>query len=292
MKTLDVAGLDALRLTTQLLQRARVEDRRSGVWEAADFQWWWRKPRPSDAVDQRFWLDESGPIAAAVLTDWTTTWGLEPIAVGAVPATLREEVLSDALARADAIAVERVETLVRDDDVAGAERLRRAGFTPTDVRSGMTWMDAERRPASPPLADGLRLVDRASRSDGQHPMARRNGAETEARLRQVSLYDPGLDLAITTPAGDVAAYALFWFDPVTRVGLIEPMRVEDAWQRRGLGRVLVAEGCERLARRGATLLKVGWASPSGRALYLGSGFDDEVLCTTFARAQTTQTKRG
>ena len=36
--------------------------------------------------------------------------------------------------------------------------------------------------------------------------------------------------------GEVAGYALFWFDPVTQVGLVQPMRVEEAYQRRGLAR--------------------------------------------------------
>jgi hypothetical protein len=43
----------------------------------------------------------------------------------------------------------------------------------------------------------------------------------------------------------VAGYALFWFDPVTRVGLLEPMRVEDGYQRRGLARMLLTNGLDR-----------------------------------------------
>ena len=65
-------------------------------------------------------------------------------------------------------------------------------------------------------------------------MSRRSSEEVETRLRQCSLYDPALDLAVETADGEVAGYALFWFDPVTKVGLVEPMRVEDAYQRRGL----------------------------------------------------------
>ena len=71
---------------------------------------------------------------------------------------------------------------------------------------------------------------------GPHPMRQRNGEEVEARLRQCSLYDAALDLAVEAPDGQTAGYALFWFDPVTTVGLVEPMRVEDAFQRRGIAR--------------------------------------------------------
>ena len=104
-------------------------------------------------------------------------------------------------------------------------------------------------------------------------MRRRNGEEVEARLRQCSLYDPALDLAVETAAGEVAGYALFWFDPVTKVGLVEPMRVEDAYQRRGLARALLTTGLDRLAERGARRLKVGYATDVARRLYVGAGFD-------------------
>lgn len=103
-------------------------------------------------------------------------------------------------------------------------------------------------------------------------MRRRSGEAVEARLRQCSLYDPTLDLALETAAGEVAGYALFWFDPVTKVGLVEPMRVEDAYQRRGLARALLTTGLDRLAQRGARRLKVGYGTDAARRLYVGAGF--------------------
>ncbi len=45
------SGLEYLGLATELLQRARLADGETGVWEAADVQWWWRTPRRSDAID-------------------------------------------------------------------------------------------------------------------------------------------------------------------------------------------------------------------------------------------------
>jgi len=81
-------------------------------------------------------------------------------------------------------------------------------------------------------------------------MRRRSGEAVDARLRQCSLYVPALDLAVETGDGETAGYALFWFDPVTKVGLVEPMRVEDAYQRRGLARAMLTAGLDRLAKRG------------------------------------------
>jgi predicted N-acetyltransferase YhbS len=112
----------------------------------------------------------------------------------------------------------------------------------------------------------------------------RSGPAAEARLSEASLYDPSLDLAIRAPDGSIAGYALFWNDPVTGVGLLEPMRVEETWQRRGLARSLLTNGFDRLARKGATRFHVNWGSPPGRGLYLGAGFREAAATTSYRRS--------
>jgi hypothetical protein len=49
--------------------RARVADPFGGMWEAADVQWSWRRPRATDELALPVWFDEVGPVAAAGLTD-------------------------------------------------------------------------------------------------------------------------------------------------------------------------------------------------------------------------------
>jgi GNAT superfamily N-acetyltransferase len=233
-----------------------------------------------------FWLDERGPVAGVVLTEWARAWACDLLLVPGVsppPA----ELLARALEAVEALELDVVEMLVRDDDAQLRELLVRAGFVPGD-RSGETWMDVRERPAVAALPQEFALVDRGRAAPGPHPMRERNGDAVEARLRQCSLYDPALDLAVETAPGEAAGYALFWLDPVTAVGLVEPMRVEDAFQRRGLARVLLTTGLERLAGRGARRLKVGYATGPARALYLGSGFRQGPTSTsyTWRRAQS------
>jgi ribosomal protein S18 acetylase RimI-like enzyme len=81
---------------------------------------------------------------------------------------------------------------------------------------------------------------------------------------------------VVTDTGDVAAYSLFWMDPVTRVGLVEPMRTEDEFQRRGLGSALLSEGICRLREEGAESIKVSYRETNepARGLYHGRGFRD------------------
>jgi GNAT superfamily N-acetyltransferase len=262
-------GLERLNATTTVLQRARRADPLAGMWEAADVQWWWRRPRPTDELALPVWFDETGPVAAAGLTAWEETWQVDVFGVSA--RVDEEDVWGATLEAAAANAAGPLEVLVRADDSALVDLAIRAGFALTAELSGTTWMEPDRRP---PVAhvDGFAIVDRVTGADRPHPMIARNGELVEPRLRQCSLYDPSLDLAVEDADGRVAGYALFWFDPTTRVGLLEPMRVEDEYQRRGLARMLLTNGLDRLAREGARRLKVGFETDAARNLYLGAGF--------------------
>jgi ribosomal protein S18 acetylase RimI-like enzyme len=266
------SGFEYVILATQLLQRARLADAEAGVWEAADLQWWWRTPRRSDAVDQLFWIDDDGPVAGVVLTDWDRAWGCDAIVVPGSSTVPLPTVWARAVEAIDSLALDAVEVLVRDDDLELRALLAGAGFVADSGQSGITWMNAGDRPDVAALAEGFVLVDRAKETTRPHPMRRRSGEDVEARLRKCSLYDPGLDLAVEAADGQVAGYALFWFDPVTEVGLVEPMRVEAAYQRRGLARAMLTAGLDRLAKRGARRLKVGYATDVARGLYVGAGF--------------------
>ena len=283
IRELQASGLEYLTLATELLQRSRLSDAEAGLWEAADLQWWWRTPRRSDSIGQSFWLDDEGPVAAVVLTDWGGSWGCDAIVLpGRSPVSLAT-VWERALEAIDAVELEAVEVTARDDDVELLGLLADAGFVVAEEQSGSTWMDADERAEVTPLPEGFVLVDRDRATTGPHPMRRRNGEAVEARLRQCSLYDPALDLAVEAADEQVAGYALFWLDPVTKVGLVEPMRVEDAYQRRGLARALLAEGLDRLAQRGARRLKVGYATDVARHLYVGAGFRVTDTSTSYRR---------
>jgi len=88
----------------------------------------------------------------------------------------------------------------------------------------------------------------------------------------VSALRPGLDLAVETADGRVAGYSLYWFDPTTEVGLVEPVRVEDEFQRQGLARAMLSAGIDRLVTRGAQRVKISYQTEAAAALYQGVGF--------------------
>lgn len=277
------SGLAALSLATELLQRARLTDATAGVWEAADLHWWWRTPRRSDAVDDLFWVDDRGPVAGVVMTDWNRAWACDAITIPGVSPVPLATVWDRALEVIEGLGLEKVEVLARDDELELLGLLSGAGFVADGDGGGTTWMDASDRPDVTGLPEGFVLVDRAEPKLRAHPMRRRNGENVEARLQQCSLYDPALDLAVEAADGQTVGYALFWFDPVTAVGLVKPMRVEDPYQRRGLARAMLSEGIERLARRGARRVKVGYDTDVARALYVGAGFRVTSTETSYSR---------
>jgi predicted N-acetyltransferase YhbS len=279
---IEASGHDYLALVTDLLRRMRAGDPLAGMWEAADLQWWWRKPRRSDRLAQTFWTDDRGPAAGVVLTDWGDRWGCDPIVADEGDHQLRRAVWDTAQAKLLALRPGSVEIAVRDDDAFLRVLVLEAGFEPSEHGDTTTWMDAADVPATLPLPDGFRLADRMETAT-RHHLVPRNGPDVEQRLRQTSMYDPALDLVIWGPTGEAAAYALFWFDPVTLVGLVEPLRTEDEYQRRGLARTLLAAGLDRLVLLGAQRLKVSYVTDAAGALYRGAGFKPASTARTYTR---------
>jgi GNAT superfamily N-acetyltransferase len=221
-----------------------------------------------------------------VVTAWGDEWGCDPIVVPGVSDDVLPEMWSTAMRTIDDLGLRSVETLVPDDDQQLRDLVMRAGFEPTGERSGVMWTNADERRPTPAMPAGFMLVDRTRTAGTPHPMVQRNGPAVEERLKQCSLYDPALDLAVVTDDGHVAGYALFWFDPVTTVGLVEPVRVEEPYWRRGLARAMVLHGLDRLAHRGARRMKVGYTSDAAGALYLSCGFRDATAAHAFRRLRT------
>lgn len=264
-------GVDYLTAVTTLLQQRRLADPDGEVWEAADLQWWWSRHRHDDPEDARVWRAGDTPTAAVVLTRWTSV----PLGCDVLADADFEPAWAFAAQRCAELRAERIETQLPTDDPAIEQAARRAGFAPSQETYAVCWLDpAARREPPRPLPAGYRVVARADDRTRPHPMIGRNGAQVEDGLRQCSLYDAGVDLAVLAPDDSVAGYALFWPDRVTGVGLVEPMRVEDAHAGRGLGAQLLDAGLRGLTERGCTRLKVSVepANTPAVRLYTGAGF--------------------
>jgi predicted N-acetyltransferase YhbS len=272
VKEIRATGEEALALATRLLQRVRLADPLAGLWEAADVQWWSRTPRTSDSLEQLFWCDDHGPLAGVLLTCWgAAAWQCDPISVPSAAAPELDVIWAAAVGQIREHASGDIEVPVPSNQRELRDLVEASGLV-AGQEYGIAWMNAAERPAVVSPAAGFVLADRTQRQGTPHPMQHRSGEDVEERLRRCSLYSPSLDLAVETNGGQPAGYSLYWFDPVTKVGLIEPVRVEDEFTRRGLARAMLTAGIDRLVQRGAERIKIGYGSDEAAGLYQGIGF--------------------
>jgi GNAT superfamily N-acetyltransferase len=264
LRVLHPVGRDYLQVATRLLQNARLSEPIGGLWEAADLHWWWRTDQHEDPDAQSIWFDDDTPVVGVAFTRLRTGLGCDLLGTDA--AVIEQAAPLWDLAR-DRFTDHRVEMLIRDDDATRIAAAEQAGFEASSDRFASGWMNVGDRPMPPGLPAGMRITSYAG---GAHPMVARNGEQVAQRLAECPLYRPDLDLSIRD-GEELAGYALFWADPVTGVGLLEPMRIEDAYQGRGLSKALIAAGLERLAAAGCTRLKVSWEMANERAARLSTG---------------------
>ena len=284
-------GVHYLEAATTLLRRVRSVHPIAGLYEAADLHWWWRTPRSTDDLAQLFWFDHLGrPEAAVIATDWGDRTALDPLVMPDATPDWVAHVMERGLAHVSEFGFEPVGLEVdRADDVL-REVLVGHGFGIEEDGVVATWLAADARPDISPLHEDYRLSNRLDTMQRPHPMinAKRNHPDVEARLRQTSLYRPDLDLAVHDSRDSVAAYGLFWYDPETATGLVEPMRTEDDHQRRGLARHILTTGIDLLAEAGAERIKICYEqdNPASRGLYLSVGFEPDGQTVVYSRRES------
>lgn len=276
MREQHLVGVHYLEAATLLLQRIRQAHPTKGLYEAADLQWWWRTPRSTDTLRQLFWLDLLGrPEAAVIATDWGERIALDPIVMPDATPDWVAHVMERGLAHARELGFGAVELEVNRADEVLRETLMKHGFAIKEDGLVETWLAANARPDISPLQEGYRLVSRLDTTVYPHHMIKRSGPDVEQRLRQTSLYRSDLDLVILDGDGSNAAHGLFWYDPETATGLVEPMRTEDDHQQRGLARHVLTTGLDLLAKAGAIRIKICFepGNPAAKGLYLSVGFE-------------------
>ena len=214
-----------------------------------------------------------------IATDWGDRIALDPIVMPDATPDWVAHVMERGLAHASESGFEAVGLEVdRADDVL-RDVLVGHGFAIKEDGLVETWLAADARPEISPLHEDYRLSSRLDTVRRPHHMisAKRNHPDVEPRLRQTSLYRPDLDLVVHDSRDSLAAYGLFWFDPETATGLVEPMRTEDEHQRRGLARHILTTGLDLLAEAGAARIKICYEpdNPASRDLYLSVGFEPD-----------------
>lgn len=287
-------GLDALAEITRLMQRIRGAHPTAGLYEAADFQWWWaQRPRSTDELPQLFWFDDEGqPVAAITATEMRDHLQLDPVVLPDTAPAVVAHVFAAGLGSATDAGFRTISLEVDEADSTLRDVVASHGFALDDGGYVEAWLATDARPEVSPLPDGYRLASRADTVGRPHHMtnSERGVADPEPRLLQVSLYRPDLDLVVHGPARDVAAYGLFWYDPATATGLVEPMRTERAHQQLGLARHVLTAGIDLLARAGARRVKICYEpdNPASGHLYRSVGFRPDRTTVVYSRSPETK----
>lgn len=109
------------------------------------------------------------------------------------------------------------------------------------------------------------------------PDEKYEGCDWYANVQRAPLYRRDLDLVAVAPNGEFSAFCTLWYDEETSSAAFEPVGTHPAYQRKGLGKALMAEGLRRARDLGATLCTVGSYSGAAGALYAALGFTEYDL---------------
>ncbi len=282
-----LAGSAYLDAVSSLAQTVRATHPTFGLKEAADFQWSWRSPHPTDQIPQLFWFDEHDqPVAAITATgDKDEVW-LDSIYLPDSEPAWIAHIVQRGLEHFSGQGFDHFNVEVDNCDSAMVKLFTDQGFTREEDGYVEAWLNAHQRPEISQLADGYRLTSRAMVTGPHHMInADRNHDNPEPRLLETSLYRDDLDLVMFDSDEQVAAYGLVWFDPESATAMIEPMRTEDDHQGRGLARHLLTTGVDVAARAGATRVKIVFESNDqvSRHLYLDVGFKPDRSTDLYRR---------
>lgn len=276
-------GVDYLETVTTLLQRCRGAHPTKGLYEAAEPQWWWSIERPTDQVPQLFWFDDNGiPEAAVIVADFSDStsavYEAPTLVFVLMPDATPEwvaHVVERGLAHVAGLGIEAVELEADQVDDVLRDVLFARGFTVKDDGLIECWLDADARCEISPLHEDYRLFSRSETMHRPHHMVDPRRPTVEERLHETSLYRSDLDLVVFDGDGNVAGYGMFWYDPETATGVVEPMRTQDDHQQRGIARHILTTGIHGLAAAGAQRISIGFEpdNPASGHLYLSVGFE-------------------
>jgi len=266
---------------------------RTAYMHAGDLVWWLRKNMLVDPtkVLELFFRNES-ELQGFVFVD-AGSWAVLQGAADLSAAEWDGMVACAAVKAAGELTVQPHEF-----DTPQVEALKRAGFTPTQNR--MLRLEHTAEPSdlvAVPLPSGYRFADMAQgdvRAEArvelhQHVWPRSQvTAEAYRRLQAAPLYRPDLDVMVVTPSGELACYALGWYDPASRTGLMEPVGTHVNFRRQGLGRCLIREMTRRLVVLGGQKVTIGSYERNQAAtrLYQSAGYSLNGFWMDFRREGT------
>ncbi len=269
------------------LSAVNLSNPQAGYLHPGDLTWWIRRNsvfKPQEGIE--LFHNGSGGLLGFVFNnppEWATIQ-----AAPHAPAAVLDEMLAFAEARAAANTEKPLTVAADAGDEALTRALERALERARLTRTGERMCCFVYRPAAQglfqaTLPDGFSFLSvaddpdlKAKRVELHRAVWQNSKVTPEAYeyLRAAPSYRADLDTVLVTPDGQWAAYALGWYDPLTRDGIQEPVGTHPGFRRRGLGRLVVQEVTRRLMTLGAERVSIYTfeSLPAATALYRSAGY--------------------
>ncbi|CAN5800348.1 hypothetical protein BH23CHL2_BH23CHL2_17580 [soil metagenome] len=265
-------------LIHDLLRQATGTEPAPLICSIGDFEWWQANDDDPEALrSARLWFVGDRLVAFS----WPSGRSLD-VVTHPERRGLEAAILDDWVAgHADRDVPLSVNTL--DSDAPRIAALKGCGFVPV-ARAYNVWEQTlDDPPPGPPPPDGYTVRSFAGEEEIASRVAAHRSAfhpsrmtiEKHRRAMASPLYRQDLDLVAVASDGQVASYALVWFDEVNRKGFFEPVGTHADHRRRGLSRCVMQEGLRRLRVLGATLAYVNSDADdvASNGLYAACGFE-------------------
>lgn len=271
-----LGGDNFIQRATHFMVQARQQDPLGGMWDAGDLNWWFRFEDFDSEDNQWFWISEK-TLGITLIAGTALDYEFLP--------ELGENKLVQAMFRKALARVLELSHLTKSESVVllreSHRALRAIAETEGYRASGRVYkMAARELDASlhaPFLPDGyaVRHLEASDLSGGGTPVLHLT-REAYERVARTPLYRQDMHLVVVSSRGRVAAECMCWLDEANAIGVIEPVRTHDDFQKRGLGRALLLEACRRMVTEGMRLAKTTYdpSSYAASKLYASVGFRD------------------
>jgi mycothiol synthase len=99
-------------------------------------------------------------------------------------------------------------------------------------------------------------------------------------------YDPGRELVVEAADGELAAFAVTWYDHLNRTGMLEGVGAHPDHRQRGLGRAVVRFAAHHMANAGMKYAMVAHfeSNTASGALYRSAGFEPWHVLDGYVKA--------
>jgi GNAT superfamily N-acetyltransferase len=252
-----------------------------GLWDAADFEWWWRDGGYEDPDHQLFFESQEGTaLGFVLLSERYDTFDYE-----IHPDFEHTDAAESIFCRGLIWLKKRVKAHGNNPSATaffikdGHTSLRRIAEDEGFRVSGKHYIQAacplptRQRQVTVPDVYHVRPIREGDLRSGQPPVLS-TSKEKFSRVRETPMYRREHHLVVADRNDKAVAEAICWVDESRGVGVFEPVETLEGYRGLGLARALLTEGMQRMIVSGVKLATVSHYNDNlaAAALYESVGF--------------------